>query len=182
MYSFAPHRGNFPGRELEISKSIDYSKFATGFLWISFLVNFSKNPQDVLEDNRGDRNMIAYVDQYKSLRRLPILRDLSLGKSQSAAPLLSPNKALLTPISSLSKSFKSIPDEHVARHIIRSFQDLFKFFSIVRTHYSLRNSSVDEHDGNEGEKNFEHSLFIKESNALLDDARSWTRTSGKSVQ
>jgi len=32
--------------------------------------------------------MIAYVDQYKSLRRLPILRDLSLGKSQSAAPLL----------------------------------------------------------------------------------------------
>ena len=88
----------------------------------------------------------------------------------------------MIPISSLSKSLKSIPDEHVARHVIRSFQDLFKFFSIVRTHYSLRNSSVDEYDGNDGENNFEHSLFIEESNALLDDARSWTRTSSKNIQ
>ena len=61
MYSFAPHRGNFPGRELEISKTIDYSKFATGFLWISFLVNFSKNPQDVLEDNVSIKSLFRSI-------------------------------------------------------------------------------------------------------------------------
>lgn len=119
---------------------VDYGKLATGFIWISFVMNFLNDPA-IFFDREKKHYMPSHSDYFASLPRLPVFRSLSLGES-----LYSPDSILL-PL--LPKEIDTKIEEFLEMSVqdrVCSFKSLFDFFSIVQKHYSLRNTSIDKSD------------------------------------